>query len=316
MRTLPNFLIVGAQKAGTSSVYQYTREHPDVYMSEVKEPEFFALEGREVNHRGPDGCTPNENDRQYTDLETYQRLFDNVDGETAVGEASTLYLYSPRAPERIHHYVPDAKLIAILRNPVERAYSAFLMAKRSGNEPLSFAEALAAEEERTENGFGYLWRYKDFGRYHEQLRRYLEHFSRGQLRVFLLEDLKNDPEGLTAEIYRFIGVDDTYSPDVSLTHNKGGVPRSDLIEEILSTDSIVKDALKGVIPETVREHIRHFIRDANYSKPTLDRSVRRALTGSFEQEILRLQDLIDRDLSHWLNPESEWQGPVNSASQQ
>jgi len=297
---LPTFLIIGAQKSGTSSVYQYTREHPDVYMSEVKEPEFFALEGRDVNRRGPGGCTPNENDRQYTDLDTYQQLFEDVSEETAVGEASTLYLYSPRAPERIHHFVPDAKLIAILRNPVERAYSAFLMAKRSGDEPLSFDEALAAEEERIENDYGYLWRYKDFGHYHEQLQRYLEYFDRDQLRIFLFEDLKDDTGGVVAEIFRFIGVDDTYTPDLSLKHNKGGVPRSQMVEKILTAESFVKDLIKCGIPAHLREHLRHFIRDANYSKPTLDPSTRNALSGSFKQEVLNLQSLINRDLSHWL----------------
>ena len=306
MSTLPNFLIIGAQKAGTSSIYQYTREHPDVYMSEVKEPEFFALEGREVNHRGPDGCTPNENDRKYTDLKTYQRLFDNVDGETAVGEASTLYLYSPRAPERIHQYVPDAKLIAILRNPVERAYSAFLMAKRSGNEPLSFAEALGAEEERIENDFGYLWRYKDFGRYHEQLRRYLEYFDRDQMRIFLLEDLKENSAAVMEEIYQFLGADPSYTPNLEYQHNPGGVPRSKTIQSVLKSEgTMLRDLLKAILPKRVRRWARHTLQESNLHKPPLDPALRRRLIEEFRDEILNLQTLIDRDLSHWLEGPKE-----------
>ena len=122
--TMPNFLIIGAMRAGTTSLYHYLKQHPQVYMSPVKEPRFFALEGEK-----PDPGRPTDErlmNHSITDIEAYRALFQAVSKETAIGEASPLYLYSPKAPERIRHYIPDAKLIAVLRDPVERAYSHFL----------------------------------------------------------------------------------------------------------------------------------------------------------------------------------------------
>jgi len=299
---LPTFLIIGAQKAGTSSLYQYLRQHPDVFMASPKEPEFFALEGQTVDHRAPKGCTPNENSSPYTDFAAYKSLFEGSSEYTAVGEASTLYLYSPQAPERIQQYVPEARLIAVLRNPVERAYSAYLMAKRSGNEPLSFEDALAKEEKRIDQDFGYLWRYRDFGRYYEQLKRYTRRFDADQLQIFLLEDLKEEPLGVVREIFRLIRVDPSFEPDLSLQHNKGGVPRSSLVSSVLGSQNALKSIIKLVLPAEVRERIRHMVRDANLHKPDLSAKTRQALTKEYEEEILDLQDLIGRDLSHWLAP--------------
>jgi len=299
--SLPNFFIVGAQKAGTSSLYQYLKQHPDVFMSPVKEPEFFALEGRSVQHQGPPGCEPNENERPYTDLQAYRELFVDHDGETAIGEASTLYLYSPQAPRRIARHVPEARLIVLLRHLVERTYSAFLMAKRSGDEPLSFEEAIRAEPERIRDDWGYLWRYKDFGFYHRQLQRYVDTFGRDQIKVYLLEDMKRDPEGVMKDLFGFLGVDDTFAPDLSMQHNTGGLPRSTFVQDFMGAESsVLKSAVKRFLPAGVRERIRHQIRDANHHKPSMPPGVRAMLEEEYREDMLRLQDLIGRDLSSWL----------------
>lgn len=133
--TLPNFLIIGAAKAGTTSLYHYLAQHPQIYMSPIKEPNFFALEERCVDFRGP-GDHLYIKQFSVTELERYRSLFQGVTHEQAVGEASPLYLYSPVAPARSHRYVPEMKLIAILRHPVDRAYSAFLHLLRDEREPI------------------------------------------------------------------------------------------------------------------------------------------------------------------------------------
>ncbi len=122
--TMPNFLIVGAMKCGTTALYYYLEQHPQIFMSPVKEPNFFCFEGREGLDSG----------NSITDIAAYRGLFRGVSSERAIGEASHCYLYEPRAVERIKHYTPDARLIAILRSPIERAYSHFLHAVRNGTE--------------------------------------------------------------------------------------------------------------------------------------------------------------------------------------
>ena len=144
--SMPNFLIIGAAKSGTTSLYAYLEQHPQAYLSPKKEPEFFSYEGREVDFNGPKGEEQaNHGIKQHitANIEEYRALFRGASDEKAIGEASTMYLYSPQAPSRIKHYIPKVKLIAIFRNPVDRAYSTFSYLTLQGREPLSeFSQAL------------------------------------------------------------------------------------------------------------------------------------------------------------------------------
>src|SRR5918998_2242905 len=123
--TMPNFLLIGAMKAGTTAFYQLLDKHPQVYMSPNKEPNFFAFEGEKLDFRAPSDIE-GLNRHAVTEIEEYQALFDGVSGEKAIGEASHWYMYKPEASGRIKHHLPEAKLIAVLRDPAERAYSEFL----------------------------------------------------------------------------------------------------------------------------------------------------------------------------------------------
>ena len=177
--TMPNFLVIGAAKSGTTSLYHYLGQHPQVYVSPVKEPNFFALEGEKPDFRAP-GSEERINSWSVTDVEAYRALFEGAGEEEALGEASAMYLYSEKAPGRIRHHLPNTKLVAVLRDPVERAYSSFLHLKRNGREPLDdFVEALEAEERRIRDNWEWIWHYKNMGFYHEQLRRYHEAFGAG-----------------------------------------------------------------------------------------------------------------------------------------
>src|SRR3954452_18181658 len=129
--TMPNFLILGAAKAGTTALYHYLKQHPEVCMSEIKETNFFALMGKPLDFRGP-GDDEHINRFSVTTWGDYQSRFPDRTDARAVGEASPLYLYSPDAPGRIARWMPKAKLVVILRDPVARAYSAFLHLVRGG----------------------------------------------------------------------------------------------------------------------------------------------------------------------------------------
>jgi hypothetical protein len=300
---LPNFLIIGAQKSGTTALYHYLKQHPQIYMSPVKEPHFFALENEELDFRGP-------RDQEIlsqmvvTDFGAYRELFRNVSSETAVGEASAGYLHSSRALGRIRRYVPDAKLIAVLRDPVEGAYSSFLHMVRDGREPLSdFEQALRAEKTRIRDNWGPIWHYRQKGFYYGQLKRYFEAFGRDQVKVYLYEeDLKGDPLGMLQDIFRYLGVDDAFVPDMSLRHNISGIPKSKALHGFLRRPHPVKSAAKPFVPEVVRVRLVTILRNRNLSRPPrLSPEVRGWLVGEYREDILRLEELIQRDLSGWLD---------------
>jgi hypothetical protein len=297
---MPNFLIIGAGKSGTTSLYHYLGQHPGVYMSPMKEPKFFCFEGARPSFRGP-GDDVEINRKCVTTLDAYRALFDGVAGEKAVGEASSMYLYYPKAPERIRHHVPGARLIAVLRNPVDRAYSSYLHCVRDRGEPLEdFAEALREERDRIRKGWGPLWHYRTAGFYFAQLSRYFDTFDRRQIRIYLYEDLKADAAGVLEDIFRFLGVDDSYAPDISLRHNVSGVPRSRVLHALLNKPNPIKTVFKPLFPAGPRKVLSHRLTGKNLARPQLSADVRRELTEEYSEDITKVQSLIGRDLSKWL----------------
>jgi len=295
--TLPNFIILGAAKSGTTALYHYLKQHPDIYMSPLKETEFFAFEGEKLSFRGPGDMPRNT----ITELGAYKEQFASVSKEIAVGEASPVYLFSSKAPHRIFHYLPEAKLITILRNPVERAYSQFLMFIRDGREPLlDFAEALAQEKERAQNHWAWGWQYKKLGFYYEQLNRYYQIFDANQIKVYLYEDLKSNPRSLFTDIFDFIGVDKSFVPNISTRHNISGIPKNKLIHDFVRKPNLLKSSLKPLLPSRVRKKMIGKLHDSNLDKPQLTEEVKQEMVESYREDILKLQDLTCRDLSHWL----------------
>ena len=295
----PNFLIIGAPKAGTTALYHYLEQHPQIYMSPVKEPGFFDHGPERAAFRGP-------GDQQLyrtavTNLASYEGLFGGVRDEVAVGEASAYYLYSPVAPERIRALIPAVKLIAVLRNPIDRAYSAFLHNLSDAREPLTdFAAALAEEDAGRRRGFSPFWHYKQGGFYYRHLAPYFERFDRQQLRIFLYEDFAASSLPVLQDIFRFLEVDDRFVADISLRYNVSGVPRIRPIQRLLNTGGPIKSLLKMTLPSGLRYQVRTRLRARNLVKPPLPEAVRAKLAREYREDTLRLADLIGRDLSIWL----------------
>ena len=294
----PNAIVIGAPRSGTTSLYNYLKQHPQVYMSPLKETRFFAYEGTSVNYRGPtDPQTINRD--TVTELDDFLRLFEGRSDEPVTGEASPIYLYRSQAPKRIHHYIPDAKLIAIFRNPIDRAYSDFLNMVRLGREPLyDFAEALRAEEQRIEQGWGPFYHYRSKGFYFEQVKRYTKLFDREQMKFYLYEDLNRDTDGLMKNIAQFLEIDDTHSLDTTTKHNKSGVPKSKFIHDLI-TNRYVSLLFPGNTLGKVRRRLKNI--NLSHEKPQLSPSVRNRLATAYREDILRLQDLIQRDLTSWIS---------------
>jgi hypothetical protein len=293
---MPNFFIIGAQKAGTTSLYYYLKQHPQVYMSPRKEPHFF--EGMHREYHRPGRRTP-----AVTDLDDYQALFEGVTDEKAVGEASASYLYSPKAPALIKRSVPHAKLIAVLRNPADRAYSNFVHCVQVGREPLaSFVEALQAEEERIRENWGPLWHYRQKGFYYTQVKRYFDTFEQDQVKVYLYDDLKGKPIAMLRDIFQFLDVDDTFVPSLSIEHNTAGLPRNKSMYAVAKRLVPRSPALKAALLERfLPAGPRRYVKSRVFVKPPpLPAEVRKQLIDSYKEDILELGELIQRDLSPWL----------------
>lgn len=297
--TMPNFLIIGAAKSGTTSLYYILKQHPEVFMSPVKEPHFFSHEGERPNFRGP-GDDLGMNRNAITSIKGYRALFRGVTNEKAVGEASTTYLSNPNAAGRIKKQIPDARLIAMLRNPVDRAYSAFMHLSRDGREPhADFARALDEEERRIRDNYAPLWRYTKIGMYAEQVERYLKNFDRSRIKIYLYDDYKADAAAVVRDMFQFLCVDETGPVNLRLQHNVSGIPKNRLLNSLLSRPTRLRSALRPVLPQYVRRAALE-VRNRNLVKRPLPPELREHLKGVFREDILKLQDLIDRDLSQWI----------------
>lgn len=307
--TLPNFLIIGAQKSGTTSLYHYLEQHPEIYMSPAKEVHFFDNEGGKPDFGGPPGRRPMFPNP--TSIQEYRAMFAGAKNEKAIGEATPSYMYVPEVPERIKHHMPEARLIAVLRDPAERAYSAFLHTRRSGREPLDdFESALRAEEVRIQENWHHLYHYKARGLYHEQLLRYHETFGRDNVRTYLYEDLVKDPAAIVQDICRFLGVVDSFVPDVSVRYNASGVPKNRFVSALIKKSGAAVPALKRVVPFGVRQKMKGQV----FAKPPpFPEETRGEQVEYYREDVLRLQDLIGRDLSGWLAPGRDAAGHPNSS---
>jgi len=297
--TMPNFLVIGAAKAGTTSLRTYLDQHPEIFVPGRGEPSFFAHEGETPRYKGPGD--DDWNGTLFTDLAAYEALFDPVDGQAAVGEISPRYLYFEKAPERIAARIPEARLIAILRHPVDRAYSHFLMNRSRGCEPAAtLAEAIELEATRAEQGWGWDWSYVGAGLYHAQLQRYFARFPPDRIKVFLYEDLK-DQDTFFPDLFDFLGVDPDFRPDTSARHRKAQAPRSYALQQVVKQPSAAKSLVKQLVPAGARMKAREWIMSRNAVAPErLSPEVRRALFDRhFAAECRRLESLIGRSLAPW-----------------
>lgn len=289
--TLPNFLIIGAPKCGTTTLYATLSQHPDVFMTTPKEPNYLV------------GDEPRPF-RQVTDRAGYERLFAPGADRPARGEGSTAYLLSANAPGAAAELVPDARLLVLLRDPVARAYSAWAHLRQRDREPIAdFLAAVEAESRRAEHGDApVLSRYVEAGRYAAQLERWLGHFPREQLLVQLTDDLQRDPLAAMQNCFEHIGVGRDFVPDVGTRFNRSGVRRSTQFGRMLDGfgESRAGALARRVVPTGVRQRVRERLRAANLrASPPLDDAAYATLAPRFADDLDRLRELLDRDLDEW-----------------
>lgn len=296
---IPNFVLAGAAKSGTTSLVHYLRQHPDVFVSRHKEPHYFLFKDDPPAFRGPGDDSANGT--YVTDESDYSKCFDSVRNESAVGEASVFYLYQPRSIHNALEHNPDMRIVLILRDPVDRAYSAYSHLVRDGRETLDFASALDAEPARACDNWEYCWHYEAVSRYATQLAEVKALVPPSQLCVVLYEDLRRSPDAVVREIYRFLGVDESFSPNTSLRLNASGQPRSQVINRLIHAgEHRWKTPLQRVIPHRLGVWAKETLRNANLRESRVPQVDRRRLAARLAKDVVHLEGLLGRPLDDWV----------------
>ena len=297
MKKLPNFLIVGASKSGTSSLYHYLRQHPEIYLSEKQKEGRFFSQMKDCFHGPGDEAVSST---VISDLEGYATLFNDYKNETAVGDISPDYLYAfKKAIPLIHETLgKEVRIIIILRNPTDRAYSAYTHFKRDLRETLSFEEALDKEPERARNKWLWAWQYKNSGFYSEQVEAWMTNFP--NVKVFLYDELLTNQVKVLKELCAFIGVDPDFAFDTTYKYNVSGEPKSQVLYKLETSRGLVK-AVKKILPAGLSAWLKkNFTGEKQMVKSEMNPETKRQLIDFFREDILKLQKIIDRDLSAWL----------------
>ena len=286
----PNFFIVGAQKAGTTSLYFYLKKIPGVYMSPLKELFYFA----------PHAVQNNIAD-VIRDKKEYLKLFENARGYTAVGEATPFYLLDPDAPRLIHQTVPQARIIMSLRDPIERAYSNYLMKMKYSGIKSSFYDELMRDYKTQEKLYGKSQLYVEFGMYYEQVKRYFDIFGRDQVKVIIFEEFVQHIEQSINEVLAFLGVNYTVTA-IKEQYNPYSVPRSPLSRLVfaffrwLRARNIKFYKILALLPDSLVESAPEKILFKRTQKPKIDPKAVKFLREIYYDDVLKLQSLLGRSL--------------------
>ena len=298
---LPNFLIVGAAKSGTSSLHNYLNQHPQVFMPsynkermKVKEPRFLIKDL--VQHRLHNGIWT---------FEEYRSLFADVKDEKAIGESTVLYLYYYKnAINNIKHYLgEDVKIIIMLRNPADRAYSAFQHVSRGFKENNSFEKSLENEAGRMEREehLTPMVMYKEMGMYYEMVKAYMESFK--NIHIIFYEDFRDKIESEMNKTYNFLGISNNIEIDFITKHNVGGKRwKDEKMKHMFMKDNPIKSILKSVLPKKIRKGMRNKLVKASTNKvEPMKEETRKGLNDYFRQDVKKLSELLNKDLHHWTN---------------
>jgi len=299
--TLPNFYIVGAGRCGSTSLYAYCRLHPQIGMSHLKEPNYFVFRDERPPLGGPGVARARR--LAVRSARTYDRLFAAVAGRPVIGEASVNYVRFPRVCRAIREATPGARLVIVLRQPVDRAYSSFLRKRREGLEPCERFEEAWADHERRAAGNWWHCMHKGKSLYHAQVRPYVEAFPAEQIHVVLSEEFRRDPPRTMAEVFSFLGVDPEPARRCNQLHHEGGEIRSWLLRQLWHGTTGLRAALAPAAPLPLRGRLFPILasrRGVWSGNPPLAPEPRERFTRELRDDILRLQDLIGRDLTLWL----------------
>ncbi|WP_053404750.1 sulfotransferase [Persicobacter sp. CCB-QB2] len=301
--TLPDFLIIGAGKSGTTSLYHYLDQHPDIFFSEVKEPNFFALEGIDPVNEKDDPEQMFHYPWAVTEFQEYLDLFASAEPHQLKAEASTMYLYSKKAAEGIKQRIPEAKLIAVLRQPAERLWSRYLHLARENRTPeVSFNDVI-------KKGNIY-WKRPDLipsGFYADHLKSYFDLFPEHQIKILFHEDLLKKPSEVLNQLIEFLDLA-PFEFETNQQFNKSGYIKNKKLDAIIGQNSVVKKSVEKLTPGLLnlikgQPHLKKWLnnaRNANLEKPSFPKELKNKITQEiYLEDIEKLEDLLRVNLDHW-----------------
>lgn len=300
-RSTLDVLVIGAARSGTTALMSELGRHPDVFVTDPKETNFFAYSGAppQLNGTGDGEMVGRSIVTDPAELEELvARGSDRL--RRAEGSVSTLYRHETSIPNIDRYASPDTRLIAVLRSPAERAFSSYLYLVGRGHETApDFETALALEDDRVQQGWHHLWHYRRMSHYGPQLEAFVRHFGRDRLHIALHDDFERDPETFLAGVLEFVDVDPVALPSTRLVDvNRGGVPRSEVVRRasaLLRRSQMLERGVKAITTQTLRERIR----SANLHRPPLAPATRSTLANTFEADITAVEDLTGRSMPHW-----------------
>jgi hypothetical protein len=309
---LPDFLVIGAPKAGTTALHAALARHPALYMSKIKEPKFFLTDGPPSARGGPgDAKTYREHVWRRSD---YEALFDAAPPGTLCGESTPFYLYDRAAQRRIRALIPDVKLVAVLRDPVERAHSNWTHLWSAGLEPIGdIVRACEQEERRIAAGWAAFWHYTKLGMYGEQLDHLYTLFPRDQVYVMRYRLLVDQPAAVLDSICAFLDVKQGVISDVpkeNVTAHPEPTPARRAASQALRAGSAMARFLPGSAEAAVTAPLERLLQRGGRPRKPLSWEQRQALLPRFAQDVRLLQDMTGEDFSDWLQPRDRSGGLV------
>lgn len=302
----PDFFIVGAPKCGTTAMAGYLEQHPDIYMPDAKDSNFFGSDLNFINN------VNHPSDLFRVDEKTYMSWFRGVRNEKRVGEASVWYLYSRSAVAEIKRFSPDADIIIMLRNPADMIYSLHSHFLTDLNEDIEdFEEAFKAEEDRVKGvripATAYIIDglfYKEVAKYYRQVKRYFDVFGRDKVHVVIFDDFKKDTEGTYGEILKFLGVKDSFSPDFTVVNPSKKLRSTKLQRFIVNPPGIILPLAKKLSTVSfLRNGVNNVLNALNQVERKIEpmnKTLRDHLNSEFAVDINKLGDLLGRDLNFWM----------------
>lgn len=291
---LPDFLVVGGAKCGTTSLFYYLEQHPEIFAPSEKEPHFFSFVNNPPNFTSPADL------RTISDLSDYSKMFDEAQENQLICEASTSYLYDYKNTIKNIKEIygeeasKELKIIILLRNPIDRAWSQFWQFKKFNHEPLEFGQTIPSDvvEKRLNDGWNYYYDYLGFGRYYEQVKAYMEHFN--DVKVFFQETFLEDSQNVLDQTVEFLGVDANYQIETDRKFNPSGKTKNNVFGIIwkLKTQTNLLNFLKQFFPLKIRKKIIYFFMDKALEKQQMKRADKAKVVLEFEEDNRKLYNLL------------------------
>lgn len=295
---LPSFVCVGGPKCGTTSLYHYLRDHPEVFLPAQKELHFFSAPDLLERPNGP-GMRSVLADIVSSEAE-YRKMFRASPKGAVSGDISPSYLTSTVAPQAIKDLLGSPKIIIMLRDPVDRMFSQYMHLRRSAREDLEFEDALAAEPARLAQGWGDMWLYRNGASSAEAVERYFDTFGKENVMVILAPEMRADTRGVMKQVMDFIGVDSSVELDLEGEFNKSGMPKSKVIARLIDASPLATFA-KRVIPRGIGASIKRRIQEMNTGpRLILSQEKRDEYRAEFAEDTRKLEALIGRSTG-WLD---------------